>query len=136
GGISGTVSGTAASLFTLATSTSGITLGNITTNAADANVDSTITVSAGAGTLRLAAGKSLTVNEGGIILQNTDTSNGSISIDAGASLIQLNNQPLAFGEIDIFIGATNPTNLTNTTPPANLTANVTNAGQFLIGQNS
>src|SRR5262249_20567466 len=74
--------------------------------------------------------------EGGIILQNLDTNNGSITIGSNVTLNQANNSPLAFGEIDIFIGSTNPTNLTSTTAPSGLNVSATNGGQFLIGNNS
>ncbi len=111
------------------TSSGALTVGTLATLNGD------ITLVANSGALNVQANKVIFANEGNLVLQNTDTTSGTITIGLNSELEAYTTGNPAKGNVTIFIGTTTPTP-TNTTAPANVDVNFAGGGTAYFGANS
>lgn len=91
-----------------------------------------ITLSAATGILSIGSNAMFFANEGNIIIQNVDTSGGSIEIGSGSDIHAYTFSNPSFGNVTIVIGIV-PDTPTVGTPPANVTVNEVGGGVVYFG---
>jgi len=126
GSISGLVTGSAAMFFSVATTFSGLSAGNITAQCGS------ISLRAGTGVLGVAEGSALNATQGNITL--LDTSNGSIVIGSNAQLVALAGNKSMGGNIFVVVGPM-PTTFVKGTTPGNVNATQQKGGMVYFGAN-
>jgi len=128
--LTGPVSGSAGTDFTLTVNSSALALGDISTRAGSITIDG----NNGTGAITVGASKLLFANQGNLTIENDSLLLGTISIGANASLTALSNQIATFGNVNIVIGAV-PASPVIGTAPANVTVSQSGGGQVFFGNN-
>jgi len=118
-----TVNGTTSGGNLTVKSSAGLTVGNVS------SIAGALKFTSSTGALQVMPGANVTANGGNLLLQNLDTSSGTIVIGNGANVTASTG---AGGNITVFVG-TGTVPKTNTTAPTNVTPVVTGTGKIFYG---
>jgi YVTN family beta-propeller protein len=122
--IDNTVSGSSLNVL----SSTGLTVGNVSSIAGAVNLQ------AANGTLNVISGDNVVANGGNLLLQNLNTSSGTIVVGANAT-VKASAPTTAGGNVTIFVG-TGTVPRINPVPPPNVTPVITGTGRIFYGGGS
>lgn len=128
--VTGTLSGSANSAFTVQFTQSSLTVSNISARAGTVTLQGT---GAAPTSITVAAGADIFANQGNLVIENDNAASGTIGIGANANLAALSSSTL--GNVSITIGPP-PAAPTNTTAPANVAVSLANGGLVYFGKNN
>lgn len=127
GSIAGSLEGTAGTSYTVNATTGSLTLSHISSRNGAVSVSAPVN-------LTILPGSTINANEGDVSLRSSGT--GVINIGANSRITALsrNDPALGNGDVNIFVGATPPAQVTGPTP-ANVTMTTLNGGRIFFGTN-